>query len=180
MAAGRVNTNMRPLADLTPLPLSPSVFQQPQDDWNSIFADALTATDSNQSAVDGQIPSIYAAMDPISQAIDALGGLVDAGGAILDILSGDLDLVDLTPEILNYQAADTALDSGLSSFTIDVTAVAEAFISFLGQVIGPLIDSIIRIITDTIQAIETEIAGIIDEIKLLELQTVPSSQPPPF
>jgi hypothetical protein len=171
---------MRPLADLTPLPLSPSVFRQPQDDWNSIFADALTATDSNQSAVDGQIPSIYAAMDPISQAIDALGGLVDAGGAILDILSGDLDLVDLTPEILNYQAADTALDNGLSSFTIDVTAVAEAFIGFLTQVIGPLFEDIIRIITDTINTIETEIAGIVDELKLIELQNIPASQPPPF
>lgn len=123
---------MRPLPDLAPLDQQPSVFSQPTDDWNGIFANEFAGTDSQQAASDQQIAQIYPAMDPISQTIDAIGGILDEGTSVLSLLSGDLDLVDLTPEIVNFQQADSLLDSNLSNPVFDFTAAAE---SLLGQMV---------------------------------------------
>jgi len=124
---------MRPLPDLTDLVQSPSVFNQATDDFNLAFASDFANTGAQQATLDQGTPGVYAAMDPLSSAIDALGNLINLGGVVLDLLSGDLNLVNLDPEIINFQALDTALAASLDNPTFDFTDAAN---SLLNSIVG--------------------------------------------
>jgi hypothetical protein len=122
---------MRALPDLAPLAESPSVFAQPTDDWNGIFASEFASSAGEQGYLDGTTPGVFAGMDPISQAIDGLSSALDLAGDVLDLLSGDLDLVNLDPVILDYQTQDNLLEAGLNNFTIDQTSILNGFLADL-------------------------------------------------
>ena len=154
---------MRPLPQLDSLSESPSVFQQPTDDWNSIFAEDFTSMASQQSGADQQSNIIFPAMDPLSQAIDALGGILDDATSILGTLSGDLDLVDLVPQILEYQSSDTALATSLDSFTIDTTGISTFFASFATSLVDFMLNNILVPIVDFVNQLVHIGNGILSE-----------------
>lgn len=151
---------MRPLPDLTALNPSPSVFDQSTDDWNSIFAEDFAGMASQQQAADAQSSTIFPAMDPINAAIDALGGLLNDATDILGLLSGDLNTVDLTPEITNFQAADSALDAGLSDVVFDFSGAVTAFINFATLLGQEIISVIVGMFEATLNFIQSEIADL--------------------
>ena len=144
---------MRPLPDLTDLVQSPSIFNQPTDDFNLAFASEFANSDAQQGALDAGTPGVYLAMDPLSSAIDALGNLINLGGAVLDLLSGDLNLVNLDPEILNFQALDAALDSNLQNPLFDFTAAADS-----------LINSIVSAFLPVLTGLQNEIFNLEDQV----------------
>lgn len=141
---------MRPLPDLSLLTTQPSVFDQQTDDWNTVFADEFSSSDSQQATLDQTVPGVYSAMDPLSQAIDAIGGIMNDAVNVFDILSGDLDSVNLDPMIQDYMAADASLDAGLDNPPLDFAAAAVSLyntvfgiaFSTAVQFYDPLIDAI--------------------------------------
>ena len=158
---------MRPLPQLDSLSESPSVFQQPTDDWNSIFAEDFTSMASQQSGADQQSNIIFPAMDPLSQAIDALGGILDDATSILGTLSGDLDLVDLVPQILEYQSTDAALANGLDSFSLDTSGASVFFANFATDILNFMINNVITPIVDFINMLVHLVNGLIDQVAQL-------------
>jgi hypothetical protein len=136
---------MRPLIDLTDLEQQPSVFDQSTDSFTEAFANEFSSSDAQQATLDSQTPGVAAALDPIGALLDSIDGLLSAGENILDLLSGDLDAVDLTPDILNFQAADSALDAGLSGITFDYTDVATFFDDFFSFTFGQTVDYVINL-----------------------------------
>jgi hypothetical protein len=155
---------MRALPDLAPLAESPSVWAQPTDDWNGIFANEFASSAGEQGFLDNTTPGVFAGMDPISQAIDGLSSALDLAGSVLDILSGDLDLVNLDPIILDYQNQDNLLDSGLSGFTLDYSAIALGFFKNIWDVADELVKYALVGIWDVIQQIIGDIETIFIEL----------------
>ena len=115
---------MRALPTLTPLDEQPSVFNQPTDDWNSIFTSEFMSIDGEQAGADQQIGQVFPAMDPISSSIDALGAIMDQAGGALDLLTTDLNGVNFDSVILEYQGNESALYAGMDSYSIDSLAIA--------------------------------------------------------
>lgn len=144
---------MRPLPDLTDLAESPSVFSQPTDDWNGIFASEFAGMGSEQAGADQQQAITNAGMDPISQGIDGLSSALTLAGDVLDLLSGDLDLVNLDPEIINFQQADSLLDSNLSNFTLDYNTIAGGLFSDIYNVASEVVQFAVDSVKEAISLI---------------------------
>lgn len=155
---------MRALPDLTPLDEQPAVWQQSTDDWNGIFANELAGIDSQQAAADQGSGDTNAAMAGISSDIDALSGALDAAGDVLDILSGDLDTVNLDPQIMNFQGADTALDNNLSNPVFDFTEAANFFFSFFETIVTLIYQVASHVIQIIGQQLEQAIANLMSQI----------------
>jgi hypothetical protein len=160
---------VRPLPDLTDLLQQPSVFNQSTDDFTLAFANEFAGIDSQQAAADQEAPAIFASMDPISAAIDALSSALDLAGSVLDLLSGDLDSVDLAPQILNFQGYDSALDSNLSSVTFDFTAAATSLFNAVETIAGGLFSEVYDFLLQFIQEATQEINFLDSEITSLQL-----------
>lgn len=146
---------MRPLPTLTDLTEQPSVFDQSTDDFNAAFANEFTGTSTQQAVLDQGTPEVLQAMDPISQAIDAIGSALDAAMSVLDLLSGDLDAVNLDPEILNFQAADKALDDSISNFTVSGSTIADGMTNFGTE--------ILKVVNGWLISLAQQLAGAITE-----------------
>ena len=148
---------MRPLPDLTDLAEQPSVFNQSTDDFTQTFASEFAGTDAQQAAADQQAPLIFASMDPISGAIDGVAAAVNLAGEALDILSGDLESVNLDPQILNFQANDLALDQSLTSTTFDFAPAAISLLTTFLDIGQGIINAIMNFLNTALTAIQSAI-----------------------
>lgn len=156
-------TIMRPLTQLDSLPQQQPVFNQQTDDFVQAFASNFDQQDALGSAAASGQTDVYAGLDPISQAIDAVGGMLNESANILDLLSGELDAVDLTPEIENFQSADQALDSGLTT-TFDFTAAATSMINSMTSLITSILGPILKYLYDFINGLVFLINQIIVQV----------------
>jgi hypothetical protein len=148
---------MRPLPVFSPLPPAEDVFDPQTDDFVAAFADDFTSMDSLTTTAASEQQDVAGGLDPISSAIDALGGMMDDASSALDLLTGDLNAVDLAPQILNFQAADAALDNNLNNPIVDVSTF---FLNMLGW-IESVVDWFIYIVLQEITALIDDLYNIL-------------------
>ena len=144
---------MRPLPDLSPLPPSQSVYDPSQDDFLSLFGNDLNSMDSLQSSLCDQQNTLGSNLDPIGSSLDQIDGIISDIETVFDTLSSELDLVDLTTNILDAQGLDDALDNNLDSYSpnilVDIgkflTDILKAVYQYL---IVPLFNFIVQLLDD--------------------------------
>lgn len=143
---------MRPLPDLTPLPDSPDTFPA-SDDFLTAFASDFQSMDSLAAQSSNDQNTVADGVGSVTQSIDSLSTDLDTATSVLDGLSSDLDSVDLTSSMLETQAADTALDAGLSNPALDFTGAINGIISAISNTIMPLLTDLYNLLANAINAV---------------------------
>lgn len=148
---------MRPLPVLDPLPPSPDVYQDSQDNFLTLFGDLFNQHDSLLSDMAGQQQAYSDGLDPFSSTIDAVDTALNDLISAFDALSTDILEVDLSLVISESQSLDDSLDNNLNSWAPDFGAAGQfflqIFVDFYNFILVPLFDLIIAAISWLINAV---------------------------
>lgn len=122
---------MRPLILPDPLPAQPDIFITPDDDFLVLIAGDQSSASALQSSLESLVNSATDPANDIGGDLDAIGACWDGVDATFGKLNDSISDVDLTATIAQVAAIEDVFASGILGWALDLTGVANLFLSDL-------------------------------------------------